>query len=52
MNRRKKVNQILKKRAKQKTTKLNPRSKSAYIAKAEREGAEAQAAINLPTGGE
>ena len=37
MNRRKKVNQILKKRAKQKNEKLYGKSKPAYIPKAERE---------------
>lgn len=36
MNRRKKVNQILKKKAKQRTAKLNPKPKSAYVAKAQR----------------
>ena len=37
MNRRKKVNQILKKRAKQKNEKLFGKTKPAYIPKAERE---------------
>ncbi|WP_367275397.1 DUF2986 domain-containing protein [uncultured Microbulbifer sp.] len=36
MNRRKKVNQILKKRAKKANEKLNPKSKPRYISKAER----------------
>jgi hypothetical protein len=39
MNRRKKVNQILKKRAKQKNEKLYGKTKPAYIPKAEREAA-------------
>ncbi|HEY7774357.1 MAG TPA: DUF2986 domain-containing protein [Marinagarivorans sp.] len=33
MNRRKKINQILKKKAKQRNAKLNPKSKPAYIPK-------------------
>ena len=37
MNRRKKVNQILKKKAKKANAKLNPKSKPRYIPKAERE---------------
>ena len=37
MNRRKKINQILKKRAKQKNDKLNPKAKPAYVPKSERE---------------
>ncbi|WOX06851.1 DUF2986 domain-containing protein [Microbulbifer pacificus] len=36
MNRRKKVNQILKKKAKKSNDKLNPKSKPRYISKAER----------------
>ena len=36
MNRRKKVNQILKKKAKKANDKLNPKSKPRYISKAER----------------
>ena len=36
MNRRKKVNQILKKKAKKANAKLNPKSKPRYISKAER----------------
>ena len=37
MNRRKKVNQILKKKAKKANEKLNPKSKPRYVSKAERE---------------
>jgi Protein of unknown function (DUF2986) len=37
MNRRKKVNQILKKKAKKANDRLNPKSKPRYISKAERE---------------
>ncbi|WP_082859478.1 DUF2986 domain-containing protein [Microbulbifer sp. Q7] len=36
MNRRKKVNQILKKKAKKANDKLNPKQKPRYISKAER----------------
>ena len=36
MNRRKKVNQILKKKAKKANDKLNPKKKPSYISKAER----------------
>ena len=36
MNRRKKVNQILKKKARKANAKLNPKSKPRYISKAER----------------
>ncbi|HEY8568189.1 DUF2986 domain-containing protein [Microbulbifer sp.] len=36
MNRRKKVNQILKKKAKKANDKLNPKGKPRYISKAER----------------
>ncbi|MBY6213035.1 DUF2986 domain-containing protein [Microbulbifer agarilyticus] len=36
MNRRKKVNQILKKKAKKANDKLNPKKKPRYISKAER----------------
>lgn len=37
MNRRKKVNQILKKRAKKQTINQQPKQKSGYISKADRE---------------
>ncbi len=43
MNRRKKVNQILKKKAKKANDKLNPKSKPRYISKAERAKQEQQA---------
>ncbi|MBB5212633.1 DUF2986 domain-containing protein [Microbulbifer hydrolyticus] len=36
MNRRKKVNQILKKKAKKANDKLNPKNKPRYVSKAER----------------
>lgn len=43
MNRRKKVNQILKKKAKKANDKLNPKSKPRYVSKAERAKQEQQA---------
>ena len=46
MNRRKKINQILKKKAKKANAKKNPSNKPRYISKAERE--EMAAAQNPP----
>lgn len=53
MNRRKKVNQILKKRAKKANDKQNPKSKPRYISKAERakleqEASEQEATASTP----
>lgn len=48
MNRRKKVNQILKKKAKKANDKLNPKSKPRYISKAERAKLVQEAAEQAP----
>lgn len=40
MNRRKKVNQILKKRAKKQTINQQPKQKSSYVAKAHRQSSD------------
>ncbi len=44
MNRRKKINQLLKANAKKASAKLAPRKKSTYVSKADRAKLEAQAA--------
>lgn len=48
MNRRKKVNQILKKKAKKANDKLNPKSKPRYISKPERAKLEQEAGEQAP----
>ena len=46
MNRKKKINGILKNKMKKKRAKLNPSNKPRYIAKAEREKVEAESQTN------